>query len=150
MIGFKEDGSGETVSCAVTVAYVEAQDGTPHRCCDTDERIACLAGEFPSDIPPVNEACNSSIRELMGIPSSLENTKDYKVFGNCADGSQAEVTVAQIDANGQILWKFINISTLNVISSALKCVLAPALLGLAGWLIVTTLRGSTYKPVRRF
>jgi hypothetical protein len=150
LIGFKEDDSGETVSCAVTVAYIETATGEGYRCCDTGDRIACLAGEFPSDIPPADEACNTSVRELMGIPASLAGARDYKVFGSCADGSQTEVTVAQIDANGQIVWKSLNISTLSVVSSALKCILAPALLGLAGWLIFTTLRGSQYKPARRF
>jgi len=71
------------------------------------------------------------------------------VFGNCSGGSQADVTVVQIDNNGQILWKFINVNTITVLSSALKCVLGPALLGWAAWTIFTTLRGNTYKSLRK-
>ena len=149
LIGFKEDGSGETVSCAVTVAYLETGTGETHRCCDTGDRIACLAGNFSTDIPATDEACNDSLRDLLGIPESLSGTIDYKIFGNCPDGTQADVTVAQIDSNGQILWKFINVSTLNVVSSALKCILAPALLGLAGWMIFTIMRGNPYKSLDR-
>ena len=149
LIGFKEDGSGETVSCAVTVAYLETGTGETHRCCDTDDRIACLAGNFHTDIPANDETCNAGLRELLGIPESLPGTIDYKIFGNCADGTQADVTVAQIDSNGQILWKFINVSTLNVVSSALRCILAPALLGLAGWMIFTIMRGNPYKSLDR-
>lgn len=149
LIGFKEDVSGETVSCAVTVAYVETESQKTHRCCDTGNGIACLAGDFSTDIPPVNEACNNSLRELLGIPASLPGAKDYQLFGNCSGGTNAEATVTQIDANGQILWKHINVNTLAVMSSALKCALGPALLGLAGWLVFSALRGNTYKPIRR-
>ena len=150
LIGFKEDGSGETVSCAETVAYVETDAQETYRCCDTGDRISCLAGNFSTDIPVVDEACNDSLRDLMGIPASLAGTKDYKVFGSCsADGGIPSVTVTQIDSNGQILWKFININTITVLSSALKCALGPVLLGLAGWIIFTTLRGNTYKPIRK-
>lgn len=149
LIGFKEDGTGETVSCAVTVAYLETEAGKTYRCCDTGDRIACLAGTFSTDIPPVDESCNNSLRDLLGIPESLPDTIDYKIFGNCTDGTQADVTVAQIDSAGQIHWKFINVSTLNVVSSALKCILAPALLGLAGWLVFTVIRGNPYNAVRR-
>lgn len=149
LIGFKEEGSGETVSCALTLAYLETEAGKTYRCCDTGDRIACLAGNFSTDIPATDEACNQSLRELLGIPESLPGTIDYKVFGNCIDGTQADVAVTQIDSNGQIHWKFINVSTLNVASSALKCILAPALLGLAGWLIYTAMRGNPYKSLDR-
>ena len=148
LIGFKEDG-GKTVSCAVTVAYVETDSQKPYRCCETGEEIACLAGNFSTDIPPVDEACNNSLRDLLGIPASLAGAKDYEVFGSCFDGTQADVTVAQIDRNGQILWKSINVSTLNVLSSAIRCILAPALLALAGWIIFSTLRGNPYRPIER-
>lgn len=147
LIGFK-DISGENVSCAETVAYVETEAQENFRCCDTGGRIACMAGDFPSDIPPAEEACVNSLQELFDIPISLAGTRDYKVFGVCSGGSQAEVTVAQIDGDGQILWKFINVNTITVLNSALKYLLGPALLGLAGWIIFTTLRGNTYRPVR--
>jgi hypothetical protein len=150
LIGFKENGTGETVSCATTVAYVETDAQETYRCCNTGEKIACLAGDFSTDIPAADEACNNSLRELLGIPTLLAGAKDYKVFGDCAGGANAEVTVTQIDGSGQILWKSINVNTLTVLSSALKCVLVPALLGLAAWIVFTTLRGSPYKPARRF
>jgi hypothetical protein len=147
LIGFKDIG-GESVSCAETVAYVETEAQETYRCCDTGDRIACLAGKFSTDIPPSDDACNNSLRGLLGIPASVAGTKDYQVFGNCAGGSQADVTVVQVDSDGQILWKFINVNTLAVVSSALRCVLGPILLGLAGWIIFSTLRENTYKPVR--
>jgi hypothetical protein len=149
LIGFKEDGSGASVTCAVTVAYMETEAGKTARCCDTDDHIACMAGNFSTEFPVPEETCSNSMRELLGIPASLAGAKDFQVFGNCSGDADTEVTITQIDSTGNILWKYINVYLLTVVNSALKCVLVPALLGLAGWLIFSTLRGKKYQPLRR-
>jgi hypothetical protein len=66
LIGFKDTG-GESVSCAETVAYVETEAQETYRCCDTGDRIACLAGNFSTDIPPSDEACNNRITSCSEI-----------------------------------------------------------------------------------
>lgn len=127
VIGYREPDSGETVRCAETIAFVETDAQAPYRCCDTGERISCLAGDFSSDIPAADEECTNSLREIFGIPASLAGAKDYKIYGNCPAGGEAEVTVVQLDDNRQILWKSVNATRIGVVSSALKCVLGPLL-----------------------
>jgi hypothetical protein len=127
------------ISCATTVAYVKSADQKSYRCCDTGEKISCLEGDFSKDILASDEKCNGGLQSLFAVPASLENTKDYKLFGNCS-GVPTSLTVAQLNNQGQILWKFINADNVSVFSSALKCVLAPLLLVLAIWIAITTLR----------
>lgn len=138
VIGYTEPGSG-MISCATTVAYVRSTAQKTYRCCDTGEKISCLEGDFSTDIPASDEKCNSGLQSLFAVPASLENTKDYKLYGNCSS-TGTSLTVAQLNNQGQILWKFINADQVSVLSSAMKCILAPLLLVLAVWIAVTALR----------
>lgn len=149
VVGYKEIESGEMVSCATTVVYVRTSADETYRCCDTGDRISCLARDFSSDIPTTDVECTNYLRGLLGVPDSLMNTKDYRVYGSCPSGA-SNLTVAQLDDTGQILWKTIKVNDIDLVSSALKCILVPLLLLLAIWSVVVTVRGKKSEPVRRF
>ena len=148
LIGFREPESGEAVTCGTTVAYVKTGEGT-YRCCDTGDRIACLAGNFSGEIPVADEQCTQAMKSTFGVPDTLVNTADYKVFASCANGSLA-VTVTQIDSSGQILWKTVNTRTPDLIATVLRCIVAPLLLGFLIWLVVSSVRGKKNEPIPRF
>lgn len=149
IIGYTEPDSGERVSCAVTVAYVETEAGKTHRCCDTGKKISCLAGDFTREIPPADDECLRGLSAMFGVPDSLANVKDYQVFANCSSGASS-LTAVQIDNNGRILWKSFEGEQIGFTESVLKCVLGPLLLLLAGWIVFATMRGQPREPIRRF
>lgn len=149
VIGYREPDSGETVSCAEAIAFVETDLQASYRCCDTGERISCLAGDFSSDIPAANEECVHNLREIFGIPASLAGTKDYKIYGSCPDGGEAEVTIVQLNDNGQILWKSVNATRIAVAGSALRCILGPLLSLLVIRTIVVMFQRKKTEPIRR-
>lgn len=148
VIGYSEPG-GSQVSCATTVAYVTTDAGKPYRCCDTGEKISCLARDFSSDIPAMDEACLNSLREAFAIPATLEGAADYHVFASCSDAGASELTVTQIDATGQILWKHLNVGNLTTLNNVLRCLLGPLLMISAILLFVTTLRSKTNERIRK-
>ncbi len=150
VIGYTEPDSGERVSCAEAVAFIETNTQAPYRCCDTGERISCLAGDFSSDIPAADEECTNSLREIFGIPAAPAEARDYKIFGSCPDGGEAEITVVQIDDNGQILWKSVNATRIAVVNSALRCLLAPLFLVIAIWVVWAMVQRKKAEPIRRF
>jgi len=150
VIGYN-DPNGLRVDCATTVAYVQTDAGETYRCCDTGETIACLTSDFSNEIPVMDEACLSSLRETFAIPAVLEGAKDYQLYGSCSESSSPlELAVAQIDANGQILWRSLNAGNIIMWSSALRCVGAPLLLILAIVIFVITIRTAPKEPIPRF
>ena len=149
LISYKETDGGEVVSCAETVAYVETDTQETFRCCDTGSKISCLAGDFANEIPATDDECTGNLRGLFGVPVSLANTKEYEMYGSCPDGASI-LTVAQLDNNGQILWKSFKVNEIGFISSTLKCILGPLLLILAIWIIAVTLREKRNEPIPRF
>ena len=149
VIGYNET-SGLRVNCATTVAYVQTDAGDMYRCCDTGERIACLTSDFSNEIPAMDEACINSLRESFAIPATLEGTKDYQLYGSCSESGPSELAVAQIDANGQILWRSLNAGNIIMWSNALRCVGAPLLLIIAIAIIILTVRTAPREPIPRF
>jgi hypothetical protein len=149
VIGYSEPG-GSQVSCATTVAYVKTSSEETYRCCDTGDIISCLARDFSSDIPAMDEACLNGLREAFAIPSTLPGATDYQLYGSCSGDGASELTVTQVDANGQILWKFVNAGNILILSSTLRCILAPALLILIIILVVATVRSAPREPIPRF
>ncbi|MEW6241708.1 MAG: hypothetical protein AB1564_12950, partial [Chloroflexota bacterium] len=146
VIGYTEPDSGERVSCAEAVVFVETDTRAPYRCCDTGERTSCLAGDFTSDIPAADEECTTSLRDIFGIPASMAGTRDYRMFGSCPDGGEAEITVVQLHDNGQILWKSVNATRIAVVSNALRCLLAPLFLGIAIWAVWVMIQRKKAEP----
>ena len=149
IIGYTEPDSGERVSCAVTVAYVETETRETYRCCDTGERISCLAGNFSSDIPAMDEECVGRLKDIFGVPEALENAREYRTFGDCPSGA-SRLTVIQVDRHEGILWKSFLFEELGFTESVLRCVLAPLFLALAGWITFATIRRQPKEPIRRF
>lgn len=145
LVGFKDPESGEQVTCGTSIAYVKTAAGDPYRCCDTGEKIACLAGDFSTEIPVFDEACTSSLKEVFAIPDTLEDTVDYQVFGNCSGA--IGVTVAQIDSSGQIQWKAVETRSLDLVTTVLRCIAGPLLLGLAIWTVVRMVRRRRNEPI---
>ena len=152
VIGYSESGSGELVSCATTVAYLKTNSDETYRCCDTGNKISCLGGNFSSDIPASDQECKNRLQKIFAIPVSLAGSRDYQMFAHCQQGDNvdiADITVVQIDNSGQLLWKHMSASQIAVISSGLKCILAPLLFILMMAIIVVTVRGKSKEPIRR-
>lgn len=151
VIGYKEAG-GEMISCAQAVAYVKTTTQETYRCCNTGERISCLAGDFSNEIPAAVQDCTTDMRSLFGVPDVLQNTQDYDVYETCSSGSSygpKSLTVAQLTTNGKLLWKFVDANKVEVLNSTIKCALAPLLLLSIGILFLTSYRQNR-EPVRRF
>ena len=126
VIGYREPGAADPVTCVEAVAFVEASGGDIIRCCQTETKtVSCLQGDFSADIPPSDEACVGRMRETFGVDASLQ------VFADCPEGGNPEMTVAQMDAQDRITWKTLRMNELSIVSIALRCALAPLLLGLA-------------------
>jgi hypothetical protein len=152
VIGYTEASSGESVSCATSVAYLKTNSDETYRCCNTGDKISCLGGKFTSDIPIPDEECKNRLQQLFAIPVSLAGTRDYQMYANCQQGANveiAEITVVQIDNNGQLLWKQIDSPRIAVFSSGLKCIVAPVLFILIITMIVMVVRGKSKEPIRR-
>lgn len=153
LIGFRDPATGESVTCGTTVAYVNAA-GETYRCCDTGDRVSCLAGDFSREIPASDENCTNFVADAYGIPVQLANTVDYRIFGDCpgdtARITASGVTITQINNSGQILWKTINSRTIDVFTSVLRCIVAPLLLALAVLIVIQVIRGKKNEPIPRF
>jgi hypothetical protein len=154
LIGFRDPPTGESVTCGTTVAYVKTAAEELYRCCDTGDRVSCLAGDFSREIPASDENCTGFVADAFGIPARPANTIDYRIFGDCpgdtAGMTASGVTVAQINSSGQILWKTINSRTIDLFTSVFRCIVAPLLLGLAVWIVIQVIRGKKNEPIPRF
>jgi len=111
--------------------------------------ISCLDGDFSSDIPASDEQCVSELKNIFGVPDTLAGTKEYQVFGDCFGGRFAELTVVQLDENGSLRWKHLKVNTIQVMTSALRCVVGPALLLVIAYILYKFYQEKTAQPVRR-
>jgi len=135
VIGYREPGTPDRVTCAEAVAYLETSgDAGITRCCQAETKISCLSGDFSPDIPAEDIACNQTLRETFGVPESLQ------AYAECPDGGNPELTVAQMDADGNITWKYLTVNELSIFNTVMRCVIAPLLLGLAIRLAVILFR----------
>jgi len=149
IVGYLDRSIGEEVTCFAAVAFVESDTGETYRCCDTGELISCLDGDFSSDIPASDEQCVSELKNIFGVPDTLAGTKEYQVFGDCFGGRFAELTVVQLDENGSLRWKHLKVNTIQVMTSALRCVVGPALLLVIAYILYKFYQEKTAQPVRR-
>ena len=149
IIGYTDRVLEKEVTCSEVVAFVETAAGESYRCCDTREQISCLEGDFSSDILPADEQCVSELREIFGVPETLAGSKEYQFFGECSGGRFAELTVVQLGADGMIRWKHVQVDTIQVMTSALRCVVGPALLLIVLYVLYKFYQEKTAQPVRR-
>jgi len=150
IIGYTDHTLGREVTCFEAVAYVKTDIQETYRCCDAEGTISCLEGDFSSDIPPVDEECTASLRTIFGVPATLDGAKEYLAYGSCPDIRFGELTVVRLDNNGQIQWKYVKVSQLQILTSALRCVVGPLLLLLVIWLVYSIMQARRAEPVRRF
>ena len=146
LIGYPEPGSGTTVSCSTSVAYVETASGETYRCCDTRDKISCLAGNFSNEIPVVDEECTDSLKQAFSIPDNPA----YQFYGSCSDADAIQLTIVQLDDSGQILWKFLNVEDIQLSISTLRCVVAPLLFILIIVILIMAARSIPKEPIPRF
>ncbi len=149
VIGYKDTDTGELISCGGSVAYVQTDTQETYRCCDTSEKISCLAGDFSSDVVSADEKCTTGLRELFGVPDSLAGAREYMAYGVCPGGGYAELTVVQLDKDGQIWWKTVDANTIQVVNTALRCILAPILLLIILRMIMVINQEKRNKPIHR-
>lgn len=150
IVSYLDRSIGEQVTCFEAVAFIETEAGEPHRCCEADGRISCLAGDFSSDIPQTDEGCIAELRDIFGVPDTLAGAKEYQFFGSCQGGRFAELTVVQLDEKGSIQWKSVEVNRLQILSSVFRCVLGPILLLLVLRILYMVYQAKTAEPVRRF
>lgn len=149
IIGYTDHALGEQVTCFEAVAFVETEAGEPHRCCNADGRISCLAGDFSSDIPINDEQCVSELKDIFGVPDTLVGVKEYRLFGDCRGGRFAELIVVQLDDNGMIRWKAAKVDTIQLMTSALRCVVGPLLLLAVLYILYRFYQERTAEPLRK-
>lgn len=149
IIGYTDHALGEEITCFEAVAFVETDSGEPHRCCNADGRISCLAGDFSSDIPQTDEGCIAELRGIFGVPDSLAGTKEYQFFGSCQGGRFAELTVIQLDEKGAIQWKHVRVDAIQLVTSVLRCVVGPLLLLAGLYILYRFYQERTAESVRR-
>jgi len=149
IVSYLDRSIGEEVTCFEAVAFVEADTGETYRCCDTGELVSCLKGDFFSDIPETDEQCVSELKNIFGVPDTLAGAKEYQVYGDCFGGRFAELTVMQLDEGGRIRWKHVKVDTIQVMTSALRCVLGPALLMVIAYILYKFYQEKTAQPVRK-
>ena len=149
IISYLDRSIGENVTCFEAVAFVEADTGETYRCCDAGEQVSCLKGDFSSDIPDTDEQCVSELKDIFGVPDTLAGAKEYQIFGDCLGGRFAELTVMQLDDTGRILWKHVKVDAIQVMTSALRCVVGPALLLVIAYILYKFYQEKTAQPVRR-
>ena len=149
IISYLDRSIGEEVTCFEAVAFVEADTGGTYRCCDTGEQVSCLKGDFSSDIPDTDAQCVSELKDIFGVPDTLAGAKEYQVFGDCLGGRFAELTVMQLDDTGRILWKHVKVDAIQVMTSALRCVVGPALLLVIAYILYKFYQEKAAQPVRR-
>jgi hypothetical protein len=154
LVGFRDPATGESVTCATTVAYVKAAAGEAYRCCDTGDRIACLAGDYSREMPAIDENCTGFVTDAFGIPARPANSIDYRIFGSCPGDSArmtaSSVTVTQIDSSGQIQWKTVNSQTIDLFTTVLRCIVAPLLFVFVIWVVFQIIQGKKNEPIPRF
>jgi hypothetical protein len=149
IISYLDRSIGEQVTCFEAVAFVETEAGEPHRCCEADGRISCLAGDFSSDIPQTDEGCIAELRDIFGVPDTLAGAKEYQFFGSCQGGRFAELRVVQLDEKGFIHWKHVKVDTIQLVTSVLRCVVGPLLLFAVLYILYRFYQVRTVEPVRR-
>ena len=150
ILGYTDHSLGEEVTCFEAVAFVETDSQEKYRCCDAGEKTSCLNGDFSSDIPPADTECIIELRRIFGVPDTLVGSKEYQFYGQCSGGRFAELTVVQLDNNGNIQWKFVEVGPLQTINSVLRCVLGPIFLLMMFWIIYGMFRGKPNERVRKF
>ena len=149
IISYLDRSIGENVTCFEAVAFVEADTGESYRCCDAGEQVSCLMGDFSSDIPDNDEKCVSELIDIFGVPDTFAGAKEYQIYGDCLGGRFAELTVMQLDDTGRILWKHVKVDAIQVMTSALRCVVGPALLLVIAYILYKFYQEKTAQPVRR-
>ena len=149
LIGYTDHALGEAVTCSQSVAFVGTDAKESYRCCDTGEQISCLEGDFTSDIPPADEKCVAELQNIFGVPVALEGSKEYQLYGSCSGGRFADLTVMQLTHDGRILWKLVEVSSIQTTTSVLRCVLGPLLLLVILYILYKLYQEKTAAPVRR-
>jgi hypothetical protein len=149
IITYLDRDLGQNVTCFEAVAFVQAGTQETYRCCDADGMVSCLEGDFSSDIPSTDEQCVAELRQIFDVPETLTASKEYQFFGKCSGGRFAELTVVQLDESGKIRWKHVKVDTIQVVTSALRCVLGPVLLVLIFYVLYKFYQERTAQPVRR-
>jgi len=127
VISYREPGAADPVTCAEAVAYFEmtGETTTLTRCCQAETKVSCLPGDYSSEMSAPDEACIATVSQTFRVDESM------RVFAECPEGGNPEMTVVQMDSENQISWKTVTLYELGILNSALRCVLAPLLLGLA-------------------
>jgi len=150
VLGYTDHVLGKQVTCTEAVAFVQTDTGETYRCCDTRSEISCIGGDFSSDIPVMDEECITELQSIFGVPDTLTGAREYLSFGNCSGGRFADLTVVQLDDNGKIQWKFVDVEPLQIINSVLRCVVGPILLLTILWVIYGMFKGKPNERVRKF
>jgi len=150
LLGYTDHALGREVSCFEAVAFVKTDAQEKYRCCDAGEEISCIKGDFSSDIPPSDEQCVTELMDIFGVPDTLAGSKEYQLYGSCSGGRFAELTIVQLDTNGNIQWKFVEVGPLQTINSVLRCVIGPILLLIVFWAVYGIFRGKPNERVRKF
>lgn len=150
VLGYTDHMLGKQVTCTEVVAFVQTDTGEPYRCCDTRSEISCIKGDFSSDIPDMDEKCIAELQSIFGVPDTLTGSREYLSYGSCSGGRFAELTVVQLDDNGRIQWKYVEVAPLQITNSVLRCVVGPGLLLIVLWVIYGTFRGKPNERVRKF
>lgn len=149
IISYLDRNLGVEVTCFEAVAFVETVARETYRCCDAEGTISCLQGDFSSDIPAADEQCIAELRQLFGVPDTLPGAQEYQFYGDCLGGRFAELTVVQLDEGGGIRWKHVKVDAIQVATSALRCVVGPALLLVILYILYKFYQEKTAQPVRR-
>lgn len=149
IISYHDINLDERVTCFESLAYLETDTQENYRCCNTVDAISCLEGDFSTEIPPVDDQCIAELKEIFGVPDTLEGVKEYQVFGECLGGRFAELTVVQRDEDGAIRWKNAKVDIIQVLTSTLRCVVGPALLAVIFYILYKFYQEKTSAPVRR-
>lgn len=150
ILGYTDHTLDEKVTCYQAVAFVETDTQESYRCCDTDEKISCLEGDFSSDIPAADAECVAELKNIFGVPDTLAGSKEYQFYGTCSGGSSANLTVVQLDTDGNIQWKYVEIGPIQIMNSVLRCVVGPVLLGILLWVLYGLYPKKTNERVRKF
>jgi hypothetical protein len=150
ILGYTDHTLGETVTCYQAVAFVETETQENYRCCDTDEKISCIKGDFSSDIPSADDECITELKSVFGVPDTLAGAKEYQFYGNCSGGSSPNLTVVQLDTDGNIQWKYVEAGPIQIINSVLRCVLGPILLLIVLWVLYGVYQGKPNERIRKF
>jgi hypothetical protein len=150
VLGYTDHLLGKQVTCTGAVAFVETDSNKTYRCCDTQQEISCIEGDFSSDIPSADKECAAVLQKIFGVPDTLAGANQYQAFGVCSRAGAAGLSVVQLDGNGRILSKSMDVNSIQIAISVLRCVLGPILVLIIGWVIYGIYQRKTAEPVRRF